>query len=198
MYKSLITDLLPDIYSQLRTGEHLRSVAPNETDEWRKQWALNHTDVPVISRSFACEGLSLALFHALDTAGVPASREFHVHPFSNQWHFVIRHSIDEPTVDDLITDLNPWSFAPEEKNLPDFLHAKRSDAMQSVVDAGSNIEHAATLRAQCLSVSTIAMSHTEDHSLVNHFLRIQGDEIIKSRAAAGFDFGFTDWRAQSS
>lgn len=120
MYAHYIANVLPDIYAQVRSGEHLQSVAPNESDEWRKQWGLKPADVPVISRSFACEGLSLALFHALDSAGMPASREFHVHPFSNQWHFVIRHSIDAPTEDDLITDLNPWSFAPEEKNCPTF------------------------------------------------------------------------------
>lgn len=74
------------------------------------------------------------------------------------------------------------------------MHAKRSDAMQAVIDAASNIEHAATIRAQCLSVSTIAMAHTVAHSLVNHFLLIEGEKIIKARTAAGFDFGFADWR----
>lgn len=178
MLRDFVAELVPKVHHQLRTGQDLPDVG----------YAARVPDED-ISRSDQCERLSLVLYKLLDAQGLPVRRELHTHPYSNQWHFIIAHSLEDPSDDDVITDLNPWTFATTKEVLPDFLHTDRRSAIALVLASGSH-----RVRAECLEVSTIAAPNfAEPITQEAENKRITLHNAMADKAEAGFDFGFSDW-----
>ncbi|MCA9332422.1 hypothetical protein KDA00_00955 [Candidatus Saccharibacteria bacterium] len=176
MLRNIISELVPEVHEQLRTGVDL----PGIPDAARKT-----DDFP---RSDQCGRLSLVLFKLLDAKGLPVRRELHTHPYSNQWHFILAHGTGEPSDDDIITDLNPWTFATTDEKLPDFLHTDRRRAIDAVLASGSH-----QVRAECLEISTIAVANfIEPIGPAADQLIYEAHARMFEKGEAGFDFGFTD------
>lgn len=177
-----VAGMVPRVHDALRSGDDMRGVV------WEP--ALDRYNVSPdedLSRSAWCYRLTHALLGMLQEEDLPARRELHRHPYSNQWHMVISHSLGEPTKDDIITDLNPWTYAATKDPLPDHLHGPRREVVKAVRASGSH-----TVRAECLLVATIAAPHVAE--LQPDIDSLPGSQLILDRGEKGFDFGFPDWR----
>ncbi len=178
-----VAELIPRVHERLRTNDDIRGFIAAE------YLTLDHLVAPDedLSRTARCDRLSYALLQILEAEGLPARRELHAHPYSNQWHFVIAHDMGEPGDTDTITDLNPWTFANTDKPLPSHLHGPRDQVIEAVRASGSH-----TVRAECLFVSTVAAPHVPElpHDIANY----PGFFDVIDKGKTDFDFGFPDWR----
>ena len=115
--------------------ETIHDLAPQLYDEQRNLMGLARgTDM---SHSNQCQPMTLAMTEALVNRGLPVKREHHLEQTRGCWHYVLNHSLgDEPTQDDLITDLNPWQWTTQPR-YTGLLHAPRNEVMARIREAGA-------------------------------------------------------------
>ncbi len=102
------------------------------------------------SHSKKCGMMTLELLKELRARHLPARRELH-----ESWlgsHFIIVHTMEgeEPSPDDIVTELNPWQHGPT--NRTGYLHGNRTQVNQIIARSGAPM----VLR----SLNTITISHT--------------------------------------
>jgi hypothetical protein len=68
-----------------------------------------------MSHGNKCHLLTTLLLGELRARHLPCKRELHETP--DGWHFIIVHELpgEEPSLNDLVTDLNPWQYGPPNK-----------------------------------------------------------------------------------
>lgn len=134
----ILDEIIPHVYESVR----FKQAKPAMTDmSWSNQ----------------CHNLTYELGEALENRDVMFRRELHQSPENRTWHFVIAHANrdEEPSEDDMITDLNPWQFKPN-RGQTGWLHLPRHE-LQATLEADGAPEYFVALRG----VATITDLHYE-------------------------------------
>ena len=100
-----------------------------------------------LSQSDRCHALTLDMWRIMDTAGVPARREFYYR--DGHLHFNIVHASPDalPSENDVITNLNPWQWTPDLVRTG-YLHGPRHEVIQALRVAGVDEKYIALQRAE--------------------------------------------------
>ena len=108
-----------------------------------------------VSHSNKCHTLTLDLMNELQRSGYPIRRELHMDAIGN-WHYIVAHSEDDPTDQDIITDMNPWFYSDNDA-ATGLLHGERTEVMDILRDSGV---HAGFIALR--SLATIILPHTKE------------------------------------
>jgi hypothetical protein len=106
------------------------------------------------SHSNLCAPMTLTLFKELQARNLPARREFHCTPYFIGAFLIAHSDIDKkPSIDDVVTDLNPWESGPSNKT--GYIHSARSEVISEMSAAG-----APGIISELRSVESIVLIHT--------------------------------------
>lgn len=85
------------------------------------------------SKGNRCDRLTLDVMEALTSRGIPVRRELHMDEEQN-WHYLLAHSLEDPSDDDLISSLNPWQWRDTGGGL---LHSPRGEVLEVLTESGA-------------------------------------------------------------
>jgi hypothetical protein len=144
------------ITSRTHLDQLVHELAP-ELYEERRLILGRAKGVSDMSHGNQCQHLSFDMNTALKNRGTIANREYHENGDGN-WHYLLAHTFldEEPSDDDLITDLNPWQGLGNNSRTG-LLHGRRAEVMDQMFDAGVP-EHLVALRG----IATIRKRHAEN------------------------------------
>jgi hypothetical protein len=118
----------------------------------------DYHDFADLSRSNLCSALTDTFFRRI--GGVGVRRELLMcNKSAAYWHFLIVHSLSEPSETDVVTDLSPWQFSSDVPENTGYFHGPRLELIRRLQEADTRWQRIETVRStSVVSPHTLAIA----------------------------------------